>query len=226
MLEDVLNPRYIAVRWPVFLFSLSLHEFLHGWSAWRLGDPTAGEHGRLTLNPLAHYHPIGTTIGLLFGLGWAKPVPVNPQFFRWPRRDDLLVAIAGPLSNFGLAIAFTIAFKALQFIPAPAGVSAGRVLLYAEQAAAYGILLNLLLGFFNLVPVFPLDGFHVLSNLLNYEWAQRLQATQQYGMILLIVAVLLVGALASIPFGAYVVVAMTGEEADRLFFLLSRLGSL
>src|SRR5574341_2475081 len=98
----------LAVRIPVFLLALTIHEFAHGWLANRLGDSTARLQGRLTLNPLAHLDPIGTLAIVLIGFGWARPVPVDARAFRWPRRDMMLVAAAGPLSNLllGAACAF------------------------------------------------------------------------------------------------------------------------
>jgi Zn-dependent protease len=158
--------------------AITVHEFAHAKRAQMAGDPTAEMNGRVTLNPLAHYDPIGTTLILLGGFGWGRPVPVNPALFRRPRRDDLMVSLWGPLSNFITATVFALPLK-FRF--------AGDYSIVFEAI----VLVNLMLGLFNLLPVFPLDGSHILSALLPVEQARRLDLFyHRYGTLLLIALIL------------------------------------
>ena len=194
MLQHLFDPRILLVTVPVFLFSLSLHEFLHAWMADRLGDPTPRYAGRLTLNPLAHYDPIGTTMGLLFRVfGWAKPVPVNAAVFRWPKRDMMLTALGGPMVNFALAIAFGTVFKLLQLDYSKPGTlgAAGPTVQLIERMAAYGVFLNLALGIFNLIPLYPLDGHHILRGFLSFKAAIAYDRSKQLGSYVLMGLILL-----------------------------------
>jgi len=149
-------------------FVIAVHEWAHAWMANRLGDSTAKWAGRLTLNPLAHLDPLGTLALLFFGFGWGKPVPVNEHNLRSPKRDGSLVSLAGPLSNFVWAVLFSLLIRFLPF----GGVVGG--LLYSFLAIL--IQINLMLGIFNLLPLFPLDGFRIVLGFLPYEmslqWAQ------------------------------------------------------
>ena len=144
--------RETLIELPSILFGLSIHEFFHAYTAAKLGDPTAEKQGRLTLNPIAHLDPIGFLLLIFAGFGWAKPVPVNPFAFKHPKRDDILVSIAGPLSNFCSAIFFAIIIKLLLVFY--------RQLFYIEAYGAiifnmldYFIWINLILAFFNLIPI-------------------------------------------------------------------------
>lgn len=170
------------LTWIIALtLGITIHEFAHAWRAEKAGDPTPRSRGRLSLNPLDHYDPVGTTLILLFGFGWGKPVPVNPAMFRNPRRDQLMVALWGPLSNLILAVVLAI--------PIRLGVTG----VYTEPLMAI-ILLQLILAIFNLLPVYPLDGSRILSAMLPVDKARRLDALfQQYGMVLLIVVVMVAG---------------------------------
>ena len=150
---------------------LTFHEFGHAWTAWKCGDDTARLQGRVSLNPLVHIDPIGTVLLPLlmiflptgasrFMIGWAKPVPVNHQNLRNPNLDDILVTMAGPAMNLILAVALVaLARVGLMFHSVP-------VAEMCEQAAT----LSLLLCFFNLIPIPPLDGSHVLRNLTGMSW--------------------------------------------------------
>lgn len=149
----------------VVMFSLSFHEFAHGYVAYRLGDPTADRMGRLTLNPIVHLDPVGTICMLLFGFGWAKPVPVSTRFFRKPKRDMALTAFAGPVSNILLAFICLLIYRLL--ILAFGNVSLPSefvyyIVLYTVQLFWYGHILNLYLAIFNLIPIPPLDGSRLL----------------------------------------------------------------
>jgi Zn-dependent protease len=157
--EDFLRRAIIAA--PAILFSLTVHEFFHAWTAHKFGDDTAKDMGRLTLNPLAHLDLFGTISLFISGFrfGWAKPVPVNPFNLRNPRTADIWISAAGPLSNIGLAVIFALLFRIA------AGVQAEvpeAVVLFLYIA----VMINVSLAFFNIVPLYPLDGSHVLRNLL------------------------------------------------------------
>ena len=160
---------------PILLFSVIIHEIAHGWTALMLGDPTAKMMGRLTLNPIPHIDLIGSIVVPLFSLfaagsvfiAWAKPVPVDPRNFSHYRRDDILVSVAGPVSNIIMALVCSIAVILLAM--ARSAVSAEL----ADQAIVFllrmfygGIYLNIVLAVFNLIPVPPLDGSHILASLL------------------------------------------------------------
>jgi len=191
-----------VIQFIVLLLSLSVHESAHAWTADLLGDPTARYLGRVSLNPLVHADPIGTILfpiiamfsGFLFG--WAKPVPVNVSRLRNPVRDHMLVAAAGPVSNLMIATVLFIALMLMKlFSPEAASVLRrvaayeffGDSLLVPLMAVAYqGIVLNLVLAVFNLIPVAPLDGAAVLSGLLPRPLAYGLDQMQAYGFIILI----------------------------------------
>ena len=148
---------------PIIFLSLSLHETAHGYVASKLGDPTAKNLGRLTLNPVKHLDPIGFICMLLMGFGWAKPVPINTRYFKKPRRDMALSAIAGPISNILLAVIFAITLRLFYFvlpyiIPSAPTEMLLNVLSYTAIFLYYGITLNISLAVFNLLPVPPLDG--------------------------------------------------------------------
>lgn len=147
----------LLIRIPAILAALTVHEFAHGWIAWRFGDPTARNAGRLTLNPLGHLDVFGT-IMLFFGpFGWAKPVPVNPYNFSNPKRDDLFVSLAGPVSNILLALVSGWTFRLL-----PASWLSPGLILFFQLLIG----INIGIAFFNLIPVPPLDGSHILADLL------------------------------------------------------------
>lgn len=152
----------------VVLFSLSLHEMSHGYVAYKMGDHTARNLGRLTLNPSVHLDPIGTICMLFFGFGWAKPVPINTRNFKNPRKGILLTAIAGPVSNLLLSFISLLVFALIvSFVPTPTFIEAdtafGEKLLYFfVELLRYFHILNLYLAVFNLLPIPPLDGSKVL----------------------------------------------------------------
>lgn len=175
---------WTLVGFSIILVSLTIHEAAHAWTADRLGDPTARMLGRVSLNPIVHIDPIGTIllplVAAISGLpiiGWAKPVPVNISRLRHHRRDFMLVAAAGPVSNLAQAAIVALVVRLL------AGADAERGVLMAILVAAVQI--NLLLAFFNLVPVPPLDGGNVLAGLLPESAAALLDGLRQYGFILL-----------------------------------------
>ena len=173
----------LLIAIPPILFALTFHEFAHAWSAKKLGDPTAENMGRLSLNPLVHLDPTGTimifiTVMSGFGIGWAKPVPVDPQNLRNPRRDMLWIALAGPVSNLILAFVFTAIFTSLT--PAEGLTNLFR------QMLLIGISINLILAIFNMIPIPPLDGSKILMGLLPEEQARQYSQVEMYGPMLLI----------------------------------------
>jgi Zn-dependent protease len=152
----------LLLRVPAILIALTIHEFSHAGVAWLSGDMTARNAGRLTLNPLKHLDLLGT-IMLFYGpFGWAKPVPVDPRAFRHPRRDDILVSIAGPVSNIVCALAFG---WALRFLIADGPLS-GLYTHFVKMLLVYIVELNIGISFFNLLPVPPLDGSHIVAALI------------------------------------------------------------
>lgn len=183
---------------PVLLLSVVLHEYAHGWMALRQGDRTALDAGRLTLNPVVHIDPVGSIIvplmlwlapgNLLFG--WARPVPVDPRNFRNYRRGDILVSVAGIAANLILAALFTLLIIALVHLGRlfPAGEEVFGVL---REMAQIGVWLNLILAFFNLIPIPPLDGSHVLYHLLPGRLALAYREVGRYGMLALFAVLLL-----------------------------------
>ncbi len=172
----------LAILAPPLLLSLTIHEVAHGYVADRLGDHTARLAGRLTLNPLKHLDPIGTIAFFLVHLGWAKPVPVNPRYFRDPRRDMLLVALAGPASNFVLAVACAILAKLV--LAAPVLPMFLRLPLTGMLVA--GVWINLVLGVFNFLPIPPLDGGRILLGILPPRMAASYARIEPYGFFLLL----------------------------------------
>lgn len=161
---------------PAVLLSLTLHECAHGWVAYRLGDPTARDLGRLTLNPMRHIDPIGAISLLLFHIGWAKPVPINPRNFRRPRAGMALTALAGPVTNF--LIAFVSAFIFLLIERTVRTDSSTLWLFFYYLFLFFYILhlMNLALALFNLLPLPPLDGSRIMYLLLPrraYFWFAR-----------------------------------------------------
>jgi Zn-dependent protease len=172
----------LVIRVPAVLLALTLHEFAHAWSAYRLGDPTAHDLGRCSLNPLQHLDPLGTLCIMFAPIGWAKPVPVNPLNFRRPGRDDLLVSAAGPLSNAAQALTFAVLLRILGWFPEQLGELASPLYNFLFVA----VLVNVGLAVFNMLPLFPLDGFHVTLHLLPRQSQMRFAETRQYGMLIIL----------------------------------------
>ncbi len=167
----------------VLLFSFPFHEVAHGYVAYRCGDPTARNLGRLTLNPLVHLNPIGTIMMLLFGFGYATPVPVNPRNFKHYKRDTALVAVAGPASNLLLALVFELLFR-LSYLFVPEQITKGDGVFYIWFLfCQYSVLLNVGLAVFNLLPLPPLDGSRIVSVLLPGRIAYYYLKYERYIMI-------------------------------------------
>ena len=170
---------------PGILLGISIHEFSHGYAAVKMGDDTPLMQGRLTLNPIKHLDPVGFMCLLLFGFGWAKPVMINSRNFKNPRRDDAIVSFAGPLANFLLALLFVIFMRlAYSFMP---DTIFGQVV---WEVLRNTVIINLVLMIFNLIPIPPLDGHHILGSLggakvwnFYYKYYDHLR----FAMLLLIV---------------------------------------
>ena len=209
MIQDLL---LIFLAISGLLISISLHESAHAWVANRLGDPTARLLGRISLNPADHIDPIGTillplTMLLLGGpmIGWAKPTPFNPWNLENPKRDSALISLAGPVSNFLLAAicALPIRFGFVPFLN-PFGVAnPGNVFTLLQPVEKLGfllsgmIMLNIILGIFNLIPIHPLDGFKVVGGLLSRNLYYRWLELEKYGTILLLTLLILGGGIIS-----------------------------
>ncbi len=170
----------LIIRIPVILFALTIHEYAHGWMAYRFGDPTAKMSGRLTLNPISHIDIFGAICFFLAGFGWAKPVPIDPRNFRNPRKDEMYVSLAGPGANLFAALIFGLILR--YFLT--------QSILLAS-VLVIGIFFNTALAIFNLLPVFPLDGSHVLKGLLSPMAAARYSQYDRHSMTILIFVILL-----------------------------------
>lgn len=182
---DNINFNFIIIQAPVILLSLTIHEYFHGWTANKLGDPTAKLRGRLTLNPIAHLDIFGTILMFVVGFGWAKPVPINAMNFKDPKKGTLLVAIAGPLSNLATAIVAGVILRPL--IPkvltgeiAPGSLDSIFVIILV-LALVYGIALAV----FNLIPIPPLDGSRVLYAVLPDKHLYFYSRFEPYGVLFL-----------------------------------------
>jgi Zn-dependent protease len=173
----------LAVVVPVFLLALTIHEFAHGWMANRLGDPTARLLGRLTLNPLAHLDPIGTLAILFIQFGWAKPVPVDTRYLKNPRRDMMLIAMAGPISNLILGAASAFCYRTIPW--AAGGPEWAWLTVPLLTMLRTGVWVNVVLAVFNLLPIPPLDGSRVLSGLLPLRQAISYNRLEPYGFVII-----------------------------------------
>ncbi len=174
---------------PPLLLALTVHEFAHGYVAYRLGDPTAKNAGRLTLNPLKHLDPIGTIAFFFIKFGWAKPVPVNPNYFKNPRKDMLWVALAGPATNLGLAIISAIVTKLIWALASllPYSAVAEAILVPLNAMLIASVWINLVLCIFNFLPIPPLDGSRILSGILPDDLARSYQQVERYGFVIILV---------------------------------------
>lgn len=172
---------------PGVLLGFSAHEFAHAIVAVKLGDPTPQEQGRITLMPLNHLSLMGTLCIFFFGFGWAKPVQINPNNFKNPRRDSFLVTLAGPIANLIVALLFVALFK---YSTANFGVIMGflgfEATMLLRNLLAYSVYINIVLMIFNLFPIPPLDGFKLLSNFVPRKYFKFVFFLERYGSFVLL----------------------------------------
>ncbi len=222
LLTDGSDPKayiiHLLLCLPIILISLSLHEAAHGYAAYKLGDPTAKNFGRLTLNPLKHLDPIGFICMLLAGFGWANPVPINTRNFKKPRRDMALSAAAGPVSNLLLATVFCALLKVFTIVSPLVLTSneySANVLYFSFLFLYYGISMNLTLAVFNLLPVPPLDGSRLLYVFLPPKYYFGVMKYERF-ISLAIMLLLLFGVLSPI-------ISFVTRNLMNLLFLIFQL---
>ncbi len=201
------NPLTLLLIAPVLLFSLTIHEFSHGFVAYLLGDPTPKRAGRITLNPLRHLDLFGTlTLFITQAIGWAKPVPINPNYFKNPWRDMAITSAAGPLSNLLCAILFAFLYNLLT----PFNLSLGMLKISEPLTLLFlvGVKINLGLALFNLLPIPPLDGSKILVKFLPYNLREDFLRLELIGFLIILF------------------LALTGVLGKTLYPLLSFLSNL
>jgi Zn-dependent protease len=178
----------VAVWLAPVLFAITLHEAAHGWVANKLGDPTAKQLGRITINPIKHIDPMGTIVVPLllamispFVMGWAKPVPVEPRYFKSPLVDMALVAVAGPVSNFFMACIWAMFIKLVYL-----SLDQSQTLVFLTEMGKNGIIINIVLMVLNLLPIPPLDGGRVVAGVLPPRIALPFMQLERFGMIIIL----------------------------------------
>lgn len=203
-----LDPVNLLIRVPVVLLALTVHEFSHGYFAYRMGDPTAYRMGRLTLNPIKHLDPLGTICLMFAPIGWAKPVPINPLNFHDRRKGILVATAAGPASNLVQAIVFALLMRAVVSLAGGIEHALGADADPRFQALAMisfmGVLVNVGLAVFNCLPFYPLDGFHITLQLMRPESQEKFVETSRYGPFLILGLVLL-GSLGDVSILMYLI---------------------
>lgn len=190
-----IDPTELLIRVPIVLLALTVHEVSHGYFAYRMGDPTAFMQGRLTLNPLKHLDPLGTICLMFAPIGWAKPVPINPLNFHNRRKGILICTAAGPLSNLAQAIIFALLLRGIIYLAGGLGQALdpdGNPVFYVLFMMCFtAVLINLGLGVFNCLPLYPLDGFHISMQLMRPETQQWFAKTAKIGPFLILAVVFL-----------------------------------
>ncbi|MBU8881004.1 site-2 protease family protein [Bacillus sp. FJAT-29790] len=173
---------YVAIT---LMIAFTVHEFSHAFVAYKFGDPTAKNQGRITLNPIQHLDPIGTILIFIAGFGWARPVPVNRFFFKNPRLAGISVSIAGPISNFVMAVLGYFIWYMLMRLGATAGLPS-----FVPEFLNIFIHLNLVLFVFNLLPLPPLDGYRIIEDLVPKNMRPKLTQFETYGSVIFLILVI------------------------------------
>ncbi len=181
------SPIIFLVSIVSLLVAIAIHECAHAWTADRLGDPTARLAGRITLNPFVHIDLTGLLFLMFFGFGWGKPVEFDPYNLKNPRKDAALISVAGPISNILLALILSIILRLFTFVAIPGISTIGFIIL------SRFIMMNLVLGVFNLIPIHPLDGFKIVGGILPERKAEEWYQLQRYGMLFLILLIIPIG---------------------------------
>jgi Zn-dependent protease len=182
------NPQFGLSWFFMLILAISVHEMAHAWMAYHRGDDTAARMGRLTINPAVHFDPMGFLFILFMPFGWGKPVPFNPYNLRNIKKDSMWIALAGPMSNIIQAVILGLIFRLLTVLPLdavinnPIGFNIIRAMGIVLQC---GVMINLLLAFFNLIPLFPLDGEKILAGFLPYAQERKLYEFRQHSMMVL-----------------------------------------
>lgn len=226
MLSSFVSPPFLIS----ILIAISVHEAAHGWMAARLGDPTAHNAGRLTLNPLAHIDLMGALMFLVVGFGWAKPVPVNPMYFSHPKRDTALVSLAGPLSNlllgslsfFGLMALLHGQVSASSFALLTVGTERSVISQLFLQILGSSVFINFGLMAFNLLPIAPLDGSKILHIFIPLRYEDSYETFLQRGPVILLVLIL-AGIFLNIPLLSMWVFGIENAVLKVLLFIASPL---
>ena len=218
-LQLILSLLAVAI---VLLVGFPVHEFSHAFAAFKLGDSTARWQGRLTLNPIKHFDPLGGLMLVIsavggFFIGWAKPTPVNPYNLRFGRRGESIVALSGPLSNLVMAAVVAIPLRLIAGNPGlRATIDASSIGSMVHDVALLFVVINGFLFMFNLLPIPPLDGWKVLMGLVDARTAYSLRQFEQYGFIVLLILVL-VGARFLTPIGDFVISLLLGPARPLSF---------
>ncbi len=182
----------LALIAPGFLLAITVHEYTHGYVAYRLGDPTAKLAGRLTFNPISHLDPFGTLVLVLTQMiGWAKPVPVDPRYLHNPRKDMLWISLGGPAANLVTAVVLAVLLHIVLFLFGGRAISHGTSFILAPLVyiLLFGVKINVILAVFNLIPIAPLDGAKILGGMLPRRQAYELEKLEPYGFIILMLLV-------------------------------------
>lgn len=185
MLLNGLGLKEILLRLPIIFIAITVHEYAHGYAALKMGDPTAKLSGRLSMNPLAHMDIVGALSMLIFGFGWAKPVPINPNNFKNHKKGTVIVSLAGPISNLFLAFLGSVLYGIFRRIGFGNFSSQFSEIFYGLLVQL--ILLNVCFGIFNLVPFPPLDGAKIVGAFLPYKTYFKIMQYERYAFPILIV---------------------------------------
>ena len=209
--------KYVVIQFlifvPIFLITITVHEYSHAYAAYKMGDPTARSLGRLTLNPIKHIDPIGLVMILIVGFGWAKPVPINTRHFKNARKGMMISAAAGPLSNLFMALIGAVILGLINFFYYSYASSAITVVEMARWFFSQFMTLNVYFAVFNLIPVPPLDGSRIVSYILPYKLSYYYNYVERYGILILIL-------LMNIPIMRVPLVALSGWIIAGIVYVL------